>query len=314
MQRLQLGLIIGPAGRFNRLLMSNGEIAYYEYGLYKPNEIVAFKLDCYDETNKLRVTILKCLKDIECIELSKQYSKYELNSYDYYDEEYCNLLAEVDVKLLKGYPYVILQGGYLYYDSDYYTDYDSFGEINELSFGERLLIRAKFTPPTVNDIKQALNEIITRVENTNIMKIINSFEINVSECFKCRPGKDDYYYIFKDYALKEEHDKYWNTLFPERMDTIYETHGYTDAYRMRTAKDEDLGRQYDEEDTYKKKAYEQYDSKEHIIFLLYEYIRDLLAQKECLITRESFWPIRKHLSGYYSDEYIFDNLYKEHTL
>ena len=307
---IQLGLILENMPLYGCLLMSTGEIAHYEKDknkLYSLNEIVVFRLDKYEENNKSQVTILAQMKDIQSIELSKQYSPYEINRYDEY-------LLDEDKKTLMQFQYALIQNDFLYYDLDYPSKY--LGDFKQLNFEEKLLIRAKFITPTFDEFNQKLNEIIINVKNTDIDKIIHSFKINVFEVFHCRPGKDDYYYLLKEYSLAEKHDAYWNKLFPEKTETLYEDRGYTDAYHMSIAKKEELGRQFKEEELYKKRAFKQYNQDEHIIFLLYEYIKDLFGHKECLITRESYWPIRSHLTAYSSSPYqvTLDCLFKERKL
>lgn len=289
--------------------MSTGEIAHYEKAKnkwYSPNEIVVFRLDKYEEDNKSQVTILAQIKDIQNIELSKQYAPYEIHWYGEY-------LLDEDRKTLKQLQYALIQNDFLYYNLDYPSKY--LGNLKVLNFEEKLLIRAKFTTPTFDEFNQKLNEIIINVKNTDIEKIIHSFKVNVFEVFHCRPGKDDYYFLLKEYSLAEKHDAYWNKFFPEKTETLYEDRGYTDAYHMSIAKKEELGRQFKEEDLYKKRAFEQYNQKEHIIFLLYEYIKELFGQKECLITKESYWPIRHHLTAYNGNhDTTLENLYKERKL
>lgn len=306
---IHLGLILENMPLCGCLLMSTGEIAHYEKDknkCYSLNEIVVFRLDKYEENNKSQVTILAQMKDIQSIELSKRYSPYEIYMYDDY-------LLDEDRKTLMQFQFALIQNDFLYYDLDYPSKY--LGDMKMLNFEEKLLIRAKFITPTFEEFNQKLNEIIINVKSIDIEKIIYSFEVNVFEVFYCRPGKDDYYYLYKEYSLAEKHDAYWNKFFPERTETLYEDSGYTDAYHMRIAKKEELGRQFKEEELYQKRAFEQYNQKEHVIFLLYEYIKDLFGQKECLITRESYWPIRSHLTTYSSSHQdTLDSLFKERKL
>lgn len=86
-----------------------------------------------------------------------------------------------------------------------------------------------------DNLEKEIKKIETRVLQYDLSEILKELHISVRESFVCRPGKDDFYYVYKTVTIgypEEELDNYLKDYIGLGERCIHKDSGYTSAYNM----------------------------------------------------------------------------------
>lgn len=126
------------------------------------------------------------------------------------------------------------------------------------------------------DFLRAAKEIEQKVKQVNLSEILKDLHVFVEESFICRPGKDDYYVVYKTVTIgcpEDELDGYLKNYIGLGKRKVHMDSGFTSAYNM-AIKGLVTG-DYDEEEVNKERErlISQYSSQDHIYHNISEYVK-----------------------------------------
>lgn len=131
------------------------------------------------------------------------------------------------------------------------------------------------------------------VDSINVHNIIKSYQIDIRETFQNPPGKDAYHCVTKYYNISSD-DTYIRSLFPsfDPVDLAYDSPVYYDDYQK--ISDEEKSEHYTSAEQSRIRAGIIYSRQQHIDYLVFERMKDILEIKETLnksdILKNSLWP------------------------
>ena len=134
--------------------------------------------------------------------------------------------------------------------------------------------------PFLDFHKKAISQKVEYVESINITSIVSDLQVSVYEVLKSRPGKDDYYYIYRDAMVSSpiaSSDKYLCELIGIGDNCIYEDSGFTSCERLSLyaedfKKTHPIGIYVDDMlEEEKQRIIYNYSKENHIAYLIAEY-------------------------------------------
>lgn len=137
-----------------------------------------------------------------------------------------------------------------------------------------LVCQAQPSPiPSLADYLEAYKSIEERVDSIIVEDVISSFKIEVERILIPKTGGDDRYYVRYNTTC-EQYDSYFQYIMPPNNTRLYEDWGYVVHYETQEAKNEWDQFAKDETMRIRNNAMLQYQKKNHVAYLLAEYIRN----------------------------------------
>ncbi len=160
-------------------------------------------------------------------------------------------------------------------ERDFYNSVVYYGAVlTEISFLDSNI------SPFMDFHKKAINQKVEYVESIDITSIVSDLQVSVYEVLKSRPGKDDYYYIYRDAMVSSpiaSSDKYLCELIGIGDNCIYEDSGFTSCERLSLyaedfKKTHPIGIYVDDMlEKEKQRIVSNYSKEKHIAYLIAEY-------------------------------------------
>lgn len=134
--------------------------------------------------------------------------------------------------------------------------------------------------PLIDFHLKDIERIAKYVDTVDIVSILSDLSVNVYEVFKSRPGKDDYYYIYREAYVSSPvvaNDEFLSKLIGVGDHEIYKDSGFTSCYNMANKADDfikehPIGKYDCEKLAYEKgKIISKYSKTEHAAYLMAKY-------------------------------------------